>query len=276
MKIAKYIFQGKVGIGLVKNNRMVDLSFLGENLRSAIPQIMKQSESELIKVGEDLCALEEVEYLAPLDDSAKFIIVGWNYLSHAQETNKDIPKDPVVLARWADSIVGHGASVVRPSSSETLDYEGELAVVIGKPGRRISIEDAQDHIFGFTCCMEGSVREYQRISPTAGKNFYHSGALGPWIVKAADFNYKTQTITTRVNGERRQEISAGQMIFDIPRLISHISEFTVLNAGDVIATGTPDGVGSKMKPPQWLKAGDTVDIHISGIGSLTNTVAQEA
>lgn len=276
MKLVSYETKNAIGFGVVKDKRIIDLTCLAENLRDCIPLILEMSEEELCNAGKELCGLEDVCLLPPIPNPNKMLIVGWNYRGHAEETNKEIPSEPTVLARWPDTMVGHNTPLLKPLSSETYDFEGELAVVIGRAGRRIPREDAADYIFGYTCCMEGSIREYQKMSPTAGKNFYHSGAIGPWIVTADEMSYDNQSMRTYLNSEVVQETNTGLMVYDVPEIISHISEFTPLSPGDVIITGTPEGVGAKRNPPLWMKEGDVVEVEISGIGKLINTVIQES
>jgi 2-keto-4-pentenoate hydratase/2-oxohepta-3-ene-1,7-dioic acid hydratase in catechol pathway len=187
-----------------------------------------------------------------------------------------VPENPRIFARLADTIIAHGAALWRPANSTHFDYEGELAVVIGKPGRHIPAARALDHVAAYTIFNDGSVRDYQKHSVTAGKNFPHTGPLGPWIVTADEIpDPAALTLETRVNGERRQHTSTGDMILSVQQLIEYISAFTPLAPGDVIATGTPEGVAHARKPPLWLVPGDVVEIEICGIGILRNPVVAE-
>ena len=187
-----------------------------------------------------------------------------------------MPEQPRIFARLADTIIGHGAAMWRPANSTHFDYEGELAIVIGKAGRHIPAERALEHVAAYTCFNDGSLRDYQKHSVTAGKNFPHTGPLGPWLVSADEIpDPAALTLTTRVNGEERQRTSTGDMILNVQALIAYISAFTPLSPGDVIATGTPEGVAHARKPPPWLVPGDTVEVEISGIGLLRNPVVAE-
>lgn len=223
--------------------------------------------------------LAEVVLAAPIQPTTKVLCVGLNYRDHIAEMGRELPAHPVIFTRFVDSLVGPGQPVVLPSASEAFDYEGELAIVIGKGGRAIPPEDAYDHVLGYTLLNDGSLRDFQRhtIQFTAGKNFEASGSVGPYIVTADEFGaVGEQRIQTRVNGELRQDSSLDQLLFDVPRLISYISTWTPLRSGDIIATGTPSGVGASFDPPRFLREGDRVDIHVDGLGTLSNPVAAEA
>jgi 2-keto-4-pentenoate hydratase/2-oxohepta-3-ene-1,7-dioic acid hydratase in catechol pathway len=207
----------------------------------------------------------------------KVLCVGLNYRAHvAESAGREVPEQPRIFARLADTIIGHGAPLWRPANSTHFDYEGELAVVIGKAGRHIPAARALEHVAAYTIFQDGSVRDYQKHSVTAGKNFPHTGPLGPWLVTADEIpDPAALTLTTRVNGEQRQRTSTGDMILTVQALIEYISAFTPLAPGDVIATGTPDGVAHARKPPPWLVPGDVVEVEISGIGILRNPVIAE-
>jgi 2-keto-4-pentenoate hydratase/2-oxohepta-3-ene-1,7-dioic acid hydratase in catechol pathway len=198
-----------------------------------------------------------------------------NYRDHVGEIKQEVAANPTIFTRYIDTLVGQGQPVIRPTLSETFDFEGEIAIIIGRGGRHIPVETALDHVSGYTCFMDGSVREYQRHSLTAGKNFWRSGAMGPWIVPAQNFAPADPLLETRLNGEKVQGAHASQMIFDIPHAIAYCSRFTLLRPGDVIATGTPGGVGSRREPPLWMKAGDRIEVSVEGIGTLCNSVADE-
>lgn len=204
--------------------------------------------------------------------------MGVNYRPHVEEMGREIPDKPVVFVRFANSQVGHGQAVVRPAASEQFDFEGELAVVIGRRARHVRREQALSFVAGYTCFMDGSVRDWQRhtMQFTAGKNFHHSGSMGPQLVTADEIADVTAlTLQTRVNGATLQTGRISELIFDIPFLIEYCSTFAELLPGDVIATGTPGGVGAARKPPVWLKAGDRVSVEIADIGRLENPVVDE-
>jgi len=201
-----------------------------------------------------------------------------NYETHRQETGRKEVGNPTIFGRFPNSQTGHLCDIVRPKVSTDLDYEGELAIIIGKPGRYISRENAMDHIAGYACYNDGSVRDYQYHTHqfTPGKNFPETGALGPWMITPDEVGeLAALTIRTTVNGTTVQEATFGDMIFDVPSIIEYCSSFTRLEPGDVIATGTPGGVGAKRQPPLWLKPGDAVEVQIDKIGTLRNGITDE-
>jgi 2-keto-4-pentenoate hydratase/2-oxohepta-3-ene-1,7-dioic acid hydratase in catechol pathway len=207
----------------------------------------------------------------------KLLAVGLNYRAHVAETaGRAVPEQPRIFARLADTVIGHGQPMWRPRNSICFDYEGELAVVIGKPGRHIPAAQALEHVAAYTCFNDGSVRDFQQHSVTAGKNFPCTGPLGPWLVTADEIpDPQALTLVTRVNGEERQRTSTADMILPVAALIAYVSSFTPLAPGDVIATGTPEGVAQARMPPPWLKPGDVVEVEIERIGILRNPVIAE-
>jgi 2-keto-4-pentenoate hydratase/2-oxohepta-3-ene-1,7-dioic acid hydratase in catechol pathway len=205
------------------------------------------------------------------------LCIGVNYHDHVSEFRDAAPEQPALFLRNPGSLVGPTDPISAPSASETFDYEGELAVVIGKAGRRISREDAADHVLGYTCFMDGSVRAFQKHSVTAGKNFWHSGAIGPWIVTRDEISeIGSIGLQTRIDGELVQQTTLDLMIFDVPALIAYCSTWTELQPGDVISTGTPAGVGAFRQPPRWLRAGERVEVSIDGVGILSNVVEADS
>jgi len=189
-----------------------------------------------------------------------------------------VPEHPVLFVRFANSLVGHGQPMVCPAASERFDFEGELAVIIGRRARHVTAAAAHEYVAGYSCFNDGSVRDFQRHSGqfTPGKNFVASGAFGPWMVTADEApDAKEMTLETRLNGKVVQHESTGQLHFDIATLIAYISIWTELVPGDVIATGTPGGVGAGRKPPLWMRPGDTVEVEISGLGCLSNPIVAE-
>jgi 2-keto-4-pentenoate hydratase/2-oxohepta-3-ene-1,7-dioic acid hydratase in catechol pathway len=224
-------------------------------------------------------ALESVEFLPPIPDAAaKILCVGVNYLPHIAEMGRERPEYPVLFVRFADSLVGHGEPLIRPRVSTKYDYEGELAVVIGRRARHVRKTEALDCVAGYACFNDGSVRDFQRHGPqwTAGKNFHHSGSFGPWLVTSDEQPDPARFhLTTRLNGKVVQDESVGNLCFDVPALIEYCSTWAQLEPGDVIVTGTPGGVGAGRTPPLWLEPGDTVEVEISGVGTLRNRVSEE-
>jgi 2-keto-4-pentenoate hydratase/2-oxohepta-3-ene-1,7-dioic acid hydratase in catechol pathway len=224
-------------------------------------------------------ALADVTFLPVIPRPDKLICVGLNYRDHAAEVGAEIPKHPTLFVRFADAQVGHGGKLVRPKASTRFDYEGELAIIIGKGGRHIGRDAAFDHVAGYTCFNDGTIRDWQGHSTqfTAGKNFVATGAMGPWMVTTDEIpDPGNLGVKTRLNGETVQDGSTADMVFDIPALIEYVSTFTALRPGDVIATGTPAGVGYRRTPRLYMKAGDAVEIEIEDVGTLRNSVIDEA
>ena len=223
-------------------------------------------------------AVDALSFAPLLPDPEKIICVGVNYRNRNEEyrDGSDLPKYPSLFFRSPTSFVGHDAPLVRPRESDQLDYEGELAIIIGKEGRRIPKEQALGHIAGLTLVNEGTLRDWVRhakFNVTQGKNFDSSGSIGPWMVTADEFSgFGDIAVQTRVNGELRQDDTTASLIFDFADLIAYISSFTTLQAGDVISTGTPPGAGARLDPPVFLKPGDVIEVSSPQIGTLRNTV----
>ena len=207
----------------------------------------------------------------------RILCVGVNYRPHIEEMGREVPEYPVVFTRFPSSLVGNGDALIRPRISEQFDFEGELAVVIGKPAHRVSREQALEFVGGYCCFMDGSIRDWQRhtMQFTPGKNFDRSGAMGPVVPAAEVRDPGMLTLTTSVNGEVMQRAALRDLVFDIPYLIEYCSSFMALQPGDVIATGTPGGVGAARTPPVWLRHGDVVEVSVPGVGTLTNPVRDE-
>jgi 2-keto-4-pentenoate hydratase/2-oxohepta-3-ene-1,7-dioic acid hydratase in catechol pathway len=226
-----------------------------------------------------LAAIADTELLPVIVQPGKIVCLGLNYADHAREGGHAVPDYPALFLRVTSSLVGHGGAILRPAASEMLDFEAELAVVIGKRGRHIKAGDAPNHVLGYTTFNDASVRDYQRRSSqwTAGKNFDATGALGPVLVTPDELPAGAAGlhIECRLNGKVMQSATTSDMIFDVPRTIEILSEIMTLEPGDVIATGTPPGVGHARKPPVWMRDGDVCEIEIEGIGILRNTVRDE-
>jgi 2-keto-4-pentenoate hydratase/2-oxohepta-3-ene-1,7-dioic acid hydratase in catechol pathway len=219
----------------------------------------------------------EARLLVPIPNPDKIICVGKNYAAHAAETGDRPAAYPNLFLRLTNTLVACGDAVLLPQRSIQFDYEGELAVIIGKPGRHIAPERALEHVAGYSCFMDGSVRDVQfGQSLTAGKNFPMTGGFGPWLtLRSVAEDPSAFEIRTRVNGTEMQAAGIGEMIFSVQELVAYASGITPLVAGDIIATGTPDGVGFARKPQVWLKAGDVVEVEIPGVGCLRNPVEAE-
>jgi len=220
--------------------------------------------------------LADIKFRPAIPQPNKILCAGVNYRAHAAEVSRELPKQPSMFIRFTDTLVGHGGDMIRPKLSDNFDYEGELALVIGKAGRHIPPERALDHVAGYTIFVDGSVRDYQKFSVTSGKNWPGTGPLGPWLVTTDEIpDPGTLVLTTRLNGQQVQHSGTDKLIYSIPQIISFCSDFTALSAGDIIATGTPEGVGHGRKPPLWMKPGDTLEVEITGIGILRAQIVDE-
>jgi len=220
-------------------------------------------------------ALEDVTYLPTLTDPDKILCVGLNYRSHQEETGRGGEAYPTIFVRFANAQIGHEQNMVRPKESATLDYEGEIAMIIGRAGRRIAPEDALSYVAGFGIYNDGSVREFQRQTSqfTPGKNFVGTGGFGPWMMTPDEIgDLDAMEITTRLNGEVMQNATADLLVFGFAELIAYCSTFTELVPGDVIVTGTPGGVGAARKPPVFMDEGDVIEVEVKPIGTLRNRV----
>lgn len=220
----------------------------------------------------------DITFLPVIPNPDRILCVGLNYQDHVVETGRDNTEQPAIFLRLPESQVGHKQPIVRPRESKNLDYEAEIAVIIGRPGRRISQKEAWGHIAGYSCYNDGSVRDWQRhtVQWTAGKNFASTGGFGPWMVTADDIPPGTKmTLSCRLNGREMQHATTEQMIFKIPKIIEYVSAWTTLAPGDVLVTGTPGGVGARRNPPVWMKPGDKVEIEIDKVGILENSIAED-
>ncbi len=230
-----------------------------------------------IPEGAERIAFDSVRLLPPIPDPSKVFCVATNFREPGN-ADKTEPDFPLLFTRVAEAQTGHGAPILKPSVSGQFDFEGEMAVIIGRAGHKIARADAQDHIAGYACFNDGSVRDWQKHSTqlTPGKNFYQSAGFGPWLVTKDEVpDIAVLHLETRVNGVIKQAISLGQMIFDPSWLISYISTFSPLGVGDVIVTGTPSGFGATRKPKEFLSHGDVVEVEITGLGTLSNQVQQD-
>src|SRR5690606_5455882 len=281
MKLLSFEYQGRERFGLLRgDDEIVDLSGLGcAGLRAALATGALPELRQRAAGGGQVLRLADVRLLPPIPAPEKIICVGVNY-GNRNEEYKDgsaPPAYPSVFPRFPGSFVGHGRPLIRPRVSRQLDYEGEIALIIGKRGRHIPAAQAWDHVAGLTCANEGTVRDWVRhgkFNVTQGKNFDGSGAMGPWMVTADEFDPAAPlTVTTRVNGEQRQHDTTANLMFPFAELIRYISTWTTLEPGDVISTGTPVGAGVRFDPPRYLAPGDLVEVEVPGIGTLANTVA---
>jgi len=281
MKLISFDVDGAERFGAVRDEHIVDLSnkAAAGSLRDVLARNAIGELEQLARGAPADYALEDVRFLPPIPAPGKIICVGVNY-SHRNEEYKDgapPPQYPSVFPRFPSSLVGHGEPLLCPLPESTqLDYEGEIAIIIGKRGRRIAEDRAEEHIAGLTCMNEGTVRDWLRhgkFNVTQGKNFDHSGSIGPWMVTADEFDgYDNLQVITRVNGEERQRDTTANLMFSFRFLIHYISRWTTLEPGDIISTGTPIGAGVRFDPPRFLKEGDIVEVEVPGIGILRNPI----
>lgn len=282
MKLVSYRDTKGDSFGVATGDGLIDVGRAGDipavSLREALEQNVLGDIRGFASGRKPDAALDDVTLLPPIPDPHKIICVGLNYAAHAAEGGREPPEYPSLFPRYANTLVGHGQPMIRPKASETLDYEGELAFVVGKAGRHISKDRAYDHVAGYSCFNDGSIREWQRHTSQflPGKNFVGTGGFGPWLITIDEVpDPAALTLITRLNGEEMQHTGVDDLIFDVPAMVAYISTFTELVPGDVVVTGTPSGVGAYRKPPVWMKDGDTVEIDISGVGVLRNPIADE-
>jgi 2-keto-4-pentenoate hydratase/2-oxohepta-3-ene-1,7-dioic acid hydratase in catechol pathway len=265
---------GVASFGRLHGARLLDLGGpAGGSLRAALLGDLAE-----LPDGQEF-ALYDVELLPPIPDPGKIVCIGLNYASHLSEMGNSRPEYPTVFTRFANTLVPHGGALVRPRNSTRLDYEGELAVVIGQTTRHVSRDHAMNHIAGFAPFNDVSVRDWQRHTSqfTPGKNFPATGAFGPALVTPDEIaDLASQRVQTRLNGELMQDQPIADMLWPVAELVEYISAFTVLDPGDVIVTGTPGGVGDARQPPVYLQPGDVVEVSIGAIGTLRNQVVAEA
>jgi 2-keto-4-pentenoate hydratase/2-oxohepta-3-ene-1,7-dioic acid hydratase in catechol pathway len=284
MKLATFERAGRTSYGAVGNGGIVDLGLrLGRDAPTLLDLIANGlagrareiAEQEKPDFGRDAVTLQR-----PVPAPGKILCVGVNYLDRNAEykDGSEQPRYPSVFVRFPASFVAHGAPLVRPPETRQFDYEGEIALVIGKRGRRVPREQAMAHVFGYTIADEGTAREWTRhgkFNVTQGKNFDRSGSIGPWIVTADAMPPGPMRLVTRVNGEVRQNDTTDRLLFPFDVLISYLSTFATLEPGDTILTGTPNGAGARFDPPRWLVPGDVVEVEVEGIGVLSNPVVDE-
>ncbi len=281
MKLASYIAGDKPAFGLVTDIGVITLSDrLGERsftLREALQEDGVLDEMLNLATGaEPDRRLEEIKFLPVITDPCKILCVGINYRSHAAEHGHAVLEKPNIFTKFPDCLIGHEGEMIRPKASSQLDFEGELAVVIGKAGRAIPAKNALSYVAGYTCFCDGSVRDFIKTSLITGKNFPSTSPLGPWMMTADEISDPAKlTLTTRLNGVQMQHSGTDMMMHDVPALIAYCSTFTPLSPGDIIATGTPEGIGARRNPPVWMKAGDVLEVEISRIGTLRVRVADE-
>ena len=283
MKLASYFHDGRESFGIALSDGLFDLGGRLAGKAANLAELLcgpALEDARLLSAGATAeIEFSHVRFLQPITKPGRIVCVGINYASRPGEHQTDRPKYPSLFYRTPLAQVGHGENLMRPPESVQFDYEGEIAIVIGKRGRRIPAASARDYIAGYSCFNEGSVRDWMKhgvYNVTAGKNFEASGAFGPWIATPDEIrDPHDMAIRTRINGELRQNDTTANMIFKFEELIAYISTYTTLEPGDIIVTGTPVGAGVRFDPPIWLKAGDVVEIEVEGVGVLRNEVADE-
>ncbi len=282
MRFLTFCSGGKASWGVATAGGLIDL---GARCGSDLHQVLKDNGlARMMDLAAGLDAdmdLAAIRYLPPISTPEKIACIGVNYANRNSEyqDNSDEPQWPSLFMRTIDSLTGHDQALWRPPESRQLDYEGEIVLVIGKSGHRISRDRALEHIAGLTLMNEGTLRDWVRhakFNVTQGKNFVHSGSIGPWLVTADEFaGYDALTLTTRVNGEQRQHDTTANLMFPFAFLISYLSTFFILKPGDLISTGTPLGAGARFDPPRYLAPGDVVEVEAPGIGLLRNGVIDD-
>jgi len=285
MKLMTYSRDGQEQTGVRIADRVIPVASIAPELPGDLRSLLaaggladlatKAADSDATGI-----AIDEVEYRPLIPAPGKIICVGRNYAAHAAEGGAETPTFPEIFYRGATSLVAHKAAIIRPQCSDKLDYEGEIALVIGTRCRHASEDNALDFIAGYTLFNDATLRDYQRFSTqwTIGKNFDGTGAFGPELVTADELPDAVTglTLTTKLNGELMQEGNTDNLVFPVRQLIAILSECMTLEPGDVVVTGTPAGVGYARQPPVWMKAGDTIEIEVAGLGKLINVVQDEA
>jgi 2-keto-4-pentenoate hydratase/2-oxohepta-3-ene-1,7-dioic acid hydratase in catechol pathway len=284
VRLLNFTVEGRDSFGALGAHGVVDL---GRRLKGAAADVISFLRADLMESAVSVVAsgcadhaLEDVQIRSPVGRGLRYFCIGVNYPDRNEEykDGSERPRYPSVFMRSHASFAAHGEPIVRPRESQQLDYEGEIVIVMGHGGRRIPETAALAHVFGYSCANEGSVRDWLRHSKfnvTPGKNFDRSGSLGPYLVTADEVGPLPLRLITRVNGQVRQDDTSDRMIFPIPYLIHYISSFCTLEPGDVIVTGTPSGAGARFDPPRFLQPGDTVEVEISRVGLLRNTVVDD-
>jgi 2-keto-4-pentenoate hydratase/2-oxohepta-3-ene-1,7-dioic acid hydratase in catechol pathway len=279
MKLATFKTAQGPSYGIVTGSGIVELKrYLGNRYPDLKSLIAANAFADAEKHAGSAADYTEsdVTWLPVIPNPDKIVCVGLNYQDHVVETGRDNTEQPAIFLRLPESQVGHKQPLLRPRESKNLDFEAEIAVIIGKAGRRIPQQDAWSHVAGYSCYNDGSVRDWQRhtLQWTAGKNFAQTGGFGPWMVTADEIPPgTTMALSCRLNGERMQHATTEQMIFKIPKIIEYVSTWITLVPGDVLVTGTPGGVGARRNPPIWMKPGDKVEIEIDKVGVLENGIA---
>jgi 2-keto-4-pentenoate hydratase/2-oxohepta-3-ene-1,7-dioic acid hydratase in catechol pathway len=284
MQLINFRRNGQVALGYHIGEEIADLTEAGgpssiDEAMAAGPDAIASLAALADRAKARIAFAKIEEWLPPVLAPGKALAIGLNYADHAAEGAQAVPDYPVVFARFPSSWVGHNAPIIKPRASVAFDYEGELVIIIGKPGRNIAIENALSHVAGYSIFNEGSARDFQVRTHqwTIGKNFDRSGSFGPFLVSADELpaGAKGLQLRTVLNGQEMQNANTSDMIFDVPTLIATLSEVMELHSGDIIISGTPSGVGAARTPPVFMKPGDVCEVSIDGIGTLSNPIAAQ-
>jgi 2-keto-4-pentenoate hydratase/2-oxohepta-3-ene-1,7-dioic acid hydratase in catechol pathway len=280
MRLSTVKIAGRTTWGVIEDDRFLDAGAVLASRYADLKSAVAAGFAGVAEAAGSAAAtpLSEVEWLPVVPNPDKILCVGLNYEMHRKETGRAEVENPTIFARYANSQTGHLAPIVRPRVSTELDFEGELAIIIGKSGRYITRDEAMGYVAGYACYNDGSLRDFQRHTHqfTPGKNFPDTGAFGPWMMTPDELGpLPDLRIQTRLNGTVVQDATFGQMIFDIAWQIEYCSSFTRLEPGDVIVSGTPGGVGAKRQPPLWMKPGDVVEVEVDRLGVLSNPIVDE-
>ena len=284
MRLITFLHDGREQIGVRRDDEVIPVASIDPALPGCIKDLL--TDQRLGELGSKFesfdgagIAMVDIDYLPVIPKPGKIVCVGRNYAAHAAEGGAETPSFPEIFFRAATSLIPHHGCIVRPQCSETLDFEGEFAFVVGRSCRHASEADALDYIAGYTLFNDATIREYQRFSTqwTIGKNFDNTGAFGPELVTSDELpeGLAGLSLTTRLNGELMQDGQIDNLVFPVRTLVAILSECMTLEPGDVVVTGTPAGVGYARKPPVWMKHGDTVEIEVESLGKLINTVQDE-
>lgn len=284
MRLLTFTLNGQEQLGVRKGGDVVPVSSIAPNLPGNLRELLAvnglaELESALQDFDGDGINMDDIEYCPLIPEPGKVICIGRNYAAHAAEGGADTPTFPEIFYRGATSLLAHNAPIIRPQCSDNLDFEGEVAFVIGKTCRHATEDNALSHIAGYTLFNDATLRDYQKFSSqwTIGKNFDHTGAFGPELVTSDELpdGIAGMTLTTTLNGDVMQDGKTDDLVFPVRSLVMILSECMTLEPGDVVVTGTPAGVGYARTPQVWMKAGDTVEIEVPGLGKLTNTIQDE-
>lgn len=276
MKLASYLLNGKPAYGVVKGEGVITIGGRHATLKDVIAAGAYEEVRRAADGAKPDRDLKGLQFLPTITNPGKILCVGINYAGHAAEHGRGAAEKPNIFTKFTDCLAAHEGEIWRPKASVEFDFEGELVVIIGRGGRAISADTALSHVAGYTCFCDGSVRDFIRASLITGKNFPMTSPLGPWMVTTDEIPDPSKlTLTTRLNGVQMQQSGTDMLMYDVPALIAYCSMFTELAPGDLIATGTPEGVGAKRRPPVWMKAGDLLEVEISNIGTLRSRIVDQ-